>query len=330
MPAAPLPIVRPPSLLVSLQNARSLKPKLGDLRAAAAELCGYHLIAITETWLDSTVLDSELEAGLPDHTWFRRDRGSLGGGVTCAVRSNLQPTRLPDPAGSELLLVRLEAVSVTVAVCYRPPDDDAALARLTETLEDLPGSSKLLLVGDINLPEVQWQQRAGQAHPVITRRSSRACRFLDSCGLLGLKQWVHEPTRGPNLLDLVLTRNLSCRASVRDGSGTELRPPGGGRHGGRAWLETICGYQVHSLQLQARRLHCPPQMSLAPPLDTAGWSGGELGGRHLLLDAGSCCGRPHPKSDAPPQVSAVVQRGRSQSAACEGDGLPKTTPKSYA
>ena len=217
VPAAPLPIVRPPSLLVSLQNARSLKPKLGDLRAAAAELCGYHLIAITETWLDSTVLDSELEAGLPDHTWFRRDRGSLGGGVTCAVRSNLQPTRLPDPAGSELLLVRLEAVSVTVAVCYRPPDDDAALARLTETLEDLPGSSKLLLVGDINLPEVQWQQRAGQAHPVITRRSSRACRFLDSCGLLGLKQWVHEPTRGPNLLDLVLTRDLSCRASVRDG-----------------------------------------------------------------------------------------------------------------
>ena len=217
VPAAPLPVVRPPSLLVSLQNARSLKPKLGDLRSAAAELSGFHLIAITETWLDSTVLDSELGAGLPDHTWFRRDRGSLGGGVACAVRSSLQPTRLPDLPGSELLLVRLEAVSVTVAVCYRPPDDDTALARLTETLEDLPGPSKLLLVGDINLPEVQWQQRAGQAYPVLTRRSGRACRFLDSCRLLGLKQWVHEPTRGHNLLDLVLTRDLTCRASVREG-----------------------------------------------------------------------------------------------------------------
>ena len=123
---------RAPSLLLSLQNARSLKPKLGDLRTAAAELRGFHLIAITETWLDSTVLDSELEAGLPDHTWFRRDRGSFGGGVACAVRSQLQPTRLPDLPGSELLLVRLEAVSVTVAVCYRPPDDDQALMRLTE------------------------------------------------------------------------------------------------------------------------------------------------------------------------------------------------------
>ena len=50
---------------------------------------GFHLLAITETWLDSSILDSELEAGLADHTWFRRDRGSLGGGVTCAVRSSL-------------------------------------------------------------------------------------------------------------------------------------------------------------------------------------------------------------------------------------------------
>ena len=216
-PAQPQPALRPSSLLVSLQNARSLKPKLGDLRSAAAELSGFHLIAITETWLDSAVLDSELGAGLPEHTWFRRDRGSLGGGVACAVLSSLQPTRLPDPAGSELLLLRLEAVSVTVAVCYRPPDDDPALIRLTEALEALPASSKILLVGDFNIPEVQWQRRAGQALPVLTRRSGRACRFLDSCGLLGLKQWVYEPTRGPNLLDLVLTRDLTCRASVRDG-----------------------------------------------------------------------------------------------------------------
>ena len=106
---------------------------------------------------------------------------------------------------------------MTVAVCYRPPDDDSALVRLTEALERLPASSKLLLVGDINLPEVQWHQRTGQVHPAINRRSGRACRFLDSCELLGLRQWVHEPTRGQNLLDLVLTRDLTCRASVRDG-----------------------------------------------------------------------------------------------------------------
>ena len=137
--------------------------------------------------------------------------------MACAVRSSLQPIRLPDPAGCELLLLRLEAVSVTVAVCYRPPDDDPALARLSELLEDLRGTGRLLLVGDMNLPEMQWQHRAGRVNPVILRRSGRACRFLDDCSLLGLEQWVHEPTRGPDMLDLVFTRGMGCRASVRDG-----------------------------------------------------------------------------------------------------------------
>ncbi|KAF0295335.1 hypothetical protein FJT64_007134 [Amphibalanus amphitrite] len=76
---------------------------------------------------------------------FRRDRGSLGGGVACAVRSQLQPFRLPDPPGSEMLLLRLAAVSVTVAVCYRPPDDDVSLVRLTEAISGLSGASGALL-----------------------------------------------------------------------------------------------------------------------------------------------------------------------------------------
>ena len=205
-------------LTISLQNARSLKSKLGNLRAASPELSRVDLVAITETWLDDTVLDSELSAGLPAYTWFRRDRGSLGGGVACAVRSQLQPTRLPDPPGSELLLVRLGALSVTVAVCYRPPNDDASLARLTAAVDGLPGCDKLVLVGDINLPEIQWRAVVdSSAIPTLQRRTNRACIFLDDCNLLGLRQWVSQPTRGPNLLDLVFTRGLSCSTVVREG-----------------------------------------------------------------------------------------------------------------
>ena len=209
---------RPGVLLASLQHARSLKSKLGDLRAATPELNKFDLIAITETWLNDTVQDSELSAGLPDHTWFRRGRGSLGGGVACAVRSQLQPTRLPDPPGSELLLVRLGALSVTVAVCYRPPDDDASLTRLTAAIDSLPGCDRLVLAGDINLPEVQWHPRDdSSATPAVQRGTDRACRFLDDCNLLGLKQWVNQPTRGPNTLDLVFTRGLACSAAPREG-----------------------------------------------------------------------------------------------------------------
>ena len=37
------------------------------------------------------------------------------------------------------------------------------------------------------------------------------------CNLLGLKQWVCKPTRGENILDLVLTRRMSAQVIVRDG-----------------------------------------------------------------------------------------------------------------
>ena len=109
------------------QNVRSLKKQLGGPRAYAPTLERNDIISFTETWLNDTVQDSELQFGLPDHIWYRRDRGSLGGGVVCAVRSSLRPVRLPDPPGAEMLLIELQRVGVTLAVCYRPPGDDAAL-----------------------------------------------------------------------------------------------------------------------------------------------------------------------------------------------------------
>ena len=92
-------VAPPGELSIYHANVRSLKKQLGDLRACAPVLECHDVVAISETWLNDTVADSELEIGFPEHTWFRRDRGSRGGGVACAVRSSLLPLRLPDPAG---------------------------------------------------------------------------------------------------------------------------------------------------------------------------------------------------------------------------------------
>ena len=98
-------------------NAQSLNKRLKSLRYH--DLQQYDVIAITETWLDNKI--SELNRGFDNHTWFCRDRGSRGGGVACAVRSSLHPNRLPDPDGIETLLIHLDKLSITMAVCYRPP-----------------------------------------------------------------------------------------------------------------------------------------------------------------------------------------------------------------
>ena len=202
-------------------NVRSLKKQLGDLRACAPALERHDVVAFSETWLNDTVATPELELGFDQHTWFRRDRGSLGGGVACAVRTSLLPLRLPDPADTEMLLVRLRSASVTLAVCYRPPNNDGAMDRIAAALSAVqPLDCRIVVVGDFNLPELHWSPGAGVtdgAAPDLRRVTSRAAKFVDMCDLLGLKQWVCQPTRGDNILDLVLTRRMPAQAFVRDG-----------------------------------------------------------------------------------------------------------------
>ena len=91
-----------------LHNVQSLRSKFGSLRASAEELASHHLIALTETWLDDGVDDAELSGSFPNHVWFRRDRGAVGGGVACGVSASMLPTRRTEPDhGSETLVLQL-------------------------------------------------------------------------------------------------------------------------------------------------------------------------------------------------------------------------------
>ena len=134
--------------------------------------------------------------------------------MACAVRSSLSPLQLPDPEGAEMMLIRLQSAGVTVAVCYRPPDDATAL-KITEALSTVrPQDYRLIVVGDFNLPEIGWMATEGGAAPTLKTHTDRAARFLDECDALGLRRWVCEPTRGDNVLDLVLTSRLPTRVDV--------------------------------------------------------------------------------------------------------------------
>jgi len=60
----------------------------------------------------------------------------------------------------------------------------------------------LLLSGDFNLPDIDWEANALKDNP-LHQRESRS--FLETVSELGLKQFVHFPTRGDNILDLILS-----------------------------------------------------------------------------------------------------------------------------
>ena len=125
-----------------LQNVRSLRNKLSTMRTNSVELGQNDVIAITESWLSQDVTDSELQAGLSDHTWFRRDRPTHGGGVACAVRSSMSPVRRCDlePADAELMVVELGTTPrVLLSISYCPPADGQSLGQTMTALRSVVG-----------------------------------------------------------------------------------------------------------------------------------------------------------------------------------------------
>ena len=115
-------------------------------------------MAWTETWLSDAVASSELEAALPGHMLFRRDRaGRVGGGVSCFADRALCPERREalEPRGAEMLVVSVQTTPpMLLAVCYCPPDDAAALAATMTGLSDLVGAASSIFL-DLTLSNGQ-------------------------------------------------------------------------------------------------------------------------------------------------------------------------------
>ena len=65
----------------------------------------------------------------------------------------------------------------------------------------------LLLSGDFNLPDIDWETNALKENP-LHQRESRL--FLETVSELGLKHFVDFPTREDNVLDLILTNQEFC------------------------------------------------------------------------------------------------------------------------
>lgn len=62
-------------------------------------------MALTETWLTDSIFDSEIFSS--NFTIYRRDRGSVGGGVLLAVSSNIPSCLLFVAPDVELVVIRL-------------------------------------------------------------------------------------------------------------------------------------------------------------------------------------------------------------------------------
>lgn len=167
-----------------------------------------NIFCITETWL-SDDLPSNLFCP-KGYEIVRHDRSSRGGGVALLLNcsTSYSTVKIPDEFSDVEIVctdVNLHGVLCRVIGYYRPPgmttaDIDYAL-RSVRCLQRLFSTHHpVFLLGDFNLPEVDWSLYHGPDNIVYNT-------FLDFINSYGLSQLVLSPTRNENILDLILTNN---------------------------------------------------------------------------------------------------------------------------
>ena len=183
-------------------NARSIRNKFNELTLKNSHF-NYDIIAITETWLHTETRDSLDAFKLPGYALITKDRqGREGGGVLFYIRNELNFVVI-DNEHNESLWLRFcdkSSNSFVLAVVYRSPDSTFENdEHIVNDIKKARNWSKVCILGDFNLPNIDWINMAYQG------RNSILEAFLDNYFL----QLVDEPTRQNNILDLVCCNSLN-------------------------------------------------------------------------------------------------------------------------
>lgn len=176
-------------LSVIYYNARSLIPKIDELRAIA-EAKHPDIICIVESWLSDEIQDNELV--ISNYQLARLDRNRHGGGILIYVHTSLVFDVLFErPSNLELLAISVNSPCSShkfcIALFYRPPSSDVQIfCHLLSFLESLSPSqfSTFLLLGDFNIDFLKPH------HPLFHKLSDILYSF-------SLEQVVPSYTRQP-------------------------------------------------------------------------------------------------------------------------------------
>jgi hypothetical protein len=157
----------------------------------------------------------------------RKDRNVNGGGVFVAISNTFNivaTTEYSLDTDCEIIWCKISIVGskpLFIASFYRPPNENVdALLALNQSLRLLPNNGPLpnvILGGDFNLPDIDWDNYTVKPNPQYGQKVNRL--LLDIAEEHGLQQDVHEPTRLDNILDLLFTTYPDLIGNVQVSSG---------------------------------------------------------------------------------------------------------------
>ena len=179
-----------------LINAQSAKNKIAELHCLLATEC-YHILFLVETWFNETVANALLLHGIP-YNVYRRGRGdSRGGGIAIFYKKNVAITNMSVSNNVEALSFTISG-KINVILGYIPDGRDKLQIDSMCSFLRASINPKMhnLILGDFNMSYIDWL-----GHSVHNNLQQI---FYDFVTDFGMKQLVSEPTRGNNILDLIL------------------------------------------------------------------------------------------------------------------------------
>ena len=191
-------------------NVRSILLKRFDL---IAYLCTHQfdVVAITESFLDSSIPDVHI---IPSgYTVFRRDRNRHGGGIIVLVRNSITAVHRKDlERDCKMLWLELHAsrgVVNLVTYYHQPTTITDSLHSLHSAVAAVCSSSPIIVCGDFNVPDVDWITTSPKVKSLLPQT---LCQLVHDNFF---SQLLSSPTRGGNILDLLLTSHPHFISSVQ-------------------------------------------------------------------------------------------------------------------
>jgi len=191
-------------------NARSIVNKRNELNIMVEDT-DPHIIGITESWANKDILDAEL--GLNGYAMFRKDRiGRRGGGVILYIKEEIQAyeLKLDKEADCEEAVwcnIVTGKSTLTVGLVYRSPNISKEDNEKIHTAIKEVSKRDCIIMGDFNHGHIQWKTLQSTGH--------EDHNFLLLTQDSFLSQHVLEPTRGENVLDIVLSSQQEFVDNVR-------------------------------------------------------------------------------------------------------------------
>ena len=160
-----------------------------------------HIIGITESWTNIDITDVEL--GLTGYVMFRKDRiGRRGGGVILYVKESIQAYEIKlerEADCDEAVWCKIVSGNskLTIGLVYRSPNiNKEDNTKIKNAIKEV-SKGECIIMGDFNHGHIQWNS--------LESTGIEDQQFLFLIQDSFLTQHVLEPTRGENVLDIVLS-----------------------------------------------------------------------------------------------------------------------------